>query len=103
MDTGDVKKSFSEGGSHQSRVDAPSLCLLALCLSEMYANSLRLKESVYKTRPASTVLEDYCLASHKDEGEEGCEWNAFTSASIHSHPSKSCRGQGDGKVEAAQG
>lgn len=58
MDRGDIKKSFNKGRRHQSRVDTPSLCLLALCLSEMYANSLRLKESACKTRPASTMLDD---------------------------------------------
>lgn len=58
MDRGDIKKSFSEGERHQSRVDTPSLCLLALCLSEIYANSLRLKESARKTRPSSTMLDD---------------------------------------------
>lgn len=55
----------------------------------MYANSLRLKESACKTRPASTILENYCLASHEEEGEEGGEWNAFISASVHSGSIKS--------------
>ena len=89
MHRGDIKNSFSEGGRHQSRVDTPSLCLLALCLSETYVNSLRLKESTRKTRPASTMLDDYCLASREDEGEEGCEWNVFISASVHSRSTKS--------------
>lgn len=67
MEKRDVKKSFSEGGCHQSRVDAPSLWLLALCLSEMHANSLRPKDSIRKIRTALTVLRYSCLGPHKDK------------------------------------